>query len=246
MKNIFKKIFGGKSQGNSEDGTNIYRYEQSNNNEGKIAYTPYAEEIAKHFNDVFPGRESINIQEIISDITHIDITVMEGTEEQPFKILYSTGMSSMPMTLPDEFPDESKELYCRAELMMFLPRDWQITEESAKDQNNYWPVTLMKQLARFPHMYNTWLSYGHTIPNYETYDNYADNTGLNGTLLTAFKEEVSVINTKDGNRINIYCIIPVYKEEIEYKLENGMDALMEKLDSVEWLILDPQRENTCK
>lgn len=64
--------------------------------------------------------------------------------------------------------------------------------------------------------------------------------------LICFKEEISVINTNDGNRINIYYVLPLYKEEIEYKLQNGMDALMDKLDSTDWIILNSQRENTCK
>ncbi|GAA0076979.1 suppressor of fused domain protein [Clostridium sp. CTA-5] len=246
MKNIFKKIFGGKSEGTSEDGTNIYSYKGSVNEEDNVAFTPYAEEITKHFNEVFPGRQSSTFHELISDIVHIDITIMEPIENQPFKVLFTTGMSSMPMTLPDEIPEDERDLYSRSELMMFLPADWDLTEQSIKDENNYWPIRLMKQMARFPHEYNTWFSYGHTVPNYETYDPYAENTGLNGIVFNMFKEEISVINTKDGNRINIYYVLPLYKEEIEYKLQNGMDALMEKLDSVDWIILDSKRENTCK
>ncbi|WP_252243385.1 MULTISPECIES: suppressor of fused domain protein [unclassified Clostridium] len=246
MKNILKKIFGGKSEGTSEDGTSVYRYDESLSDVDNAALTPYVEEIKKHFDKVFPERQSSTFHELISDTIHIDITIMEATEEQPFKILFTTGMSSMPMTLPDEIPEDQRELYYRSELMMFLPADWELTEQSIKNENNYWPIRLMKQMARFPHEYNTWLAYGHTVPNYETYDSYSENTGLNGVIFNMFKEEISVINTNDGNRINIYYVLPLYKQEIEYKLQNGMDALMDKLDSTDWIILNSQRENTCK
>lgn len=246
MKNIFKKIFGGKSEGVSKDGTKVYSYDEGVSNMDNVARTLYAEEITNHFDKVFPGRQSCVFHELISDIIHIDITIMEPTEEQPFKILYTTGMSDIPMTLPNEIPIEERELYCRAELMMFLPPDWELTEQSIKDEDNYWPIKLMKQMARFPHEYSTWLGYGHTVPNYETYDPYAGNTELSGVIFNMFKEEISVINTSDGNRVNVYYVLPLYREEIEYKLQNGMDALMERLDSIDWIILNAQRENTCK
>lgn len=247
MKSLFKKIFGGKTQGTSEDGTSIYKYDEvTKDDEYSVAYTPYAEEITEHFNKVFSGREFKVFHELISDTVHIDITIMEPTEEEKFKILFTTGMSALPMTLPNEIPDEDRELYCRSELMMFVPDNWDLTEEGMRDDNNYWPIKLMKQMARFPHLYNTWLGYGHTVPNYEGYEPYSENTGLNGIVLTMFKEEISIVDTKDGNKINLYYVIPLYKEEVEYKLEYGMDALMEKLENTDWIILDNERENTCK
>ncbi|MBN1044366.1 suppressor of fused domain protein, partial [Clostridium botulinum] len=45
MKNIFKKIFGGKSEGTSEDGTSVYRYDESLSDMDNVAFTPYVEEI---------------------------------------------------------------------------------------------------------------------------------------------------------------------------------------------------------
>ena len=29
----------------------------------------------------------------------------------------------------------------------------------------FWPIQMLKFLARFPHEYKTWLGWGHTIPN---------------------------------------------------------------------------------
>lgn len=187
MIKILKKIFGGKSEGTSNDGTNVYRYDESISNKDNIAITPYTEEIIKHFNEAFPGRQSSTFHELISDTVHIDITIMEAIKEQPFKILFTTGMSSMPMTLPDEIPEDERNLYYRSELTMFLPEDWELTEESIKNEDNYWPIRLMKQMACFPHEHNTWLAYGHTVPNYETYDSYSENTDLNGVIFNMFQ-----------------------------------------------------------
>jgi len=173
---------------------------------------------------------------------------MSPTEEEPFWVLYTNGMSDLPMTIPDEIQEQMEENIERAELMIFLPASWELTQESLQDENNYWPIRLMKMLARFPHQYNTWLGYGHTIPNYQEYEPYADGTGLNGVVLFQLSEEISVIPTKDGNKIHAYFLIPLYKEEMEYKLEHGMDALLDKLFELEddALILNPNRRNTCK
>lgn len=246
---MFKKIFGGKNgKGKTKDGTNIYNYEDTQNrDEINIAKMMYTEEITDHFDKNFPDRVTSVFHEIISDIVHIDVYFMEPTEEEPFRVVYTTGMSDLLMTLPSEIEKEYSHLK-RAELMMFLPATWSTDSEAFKDEKYYWPIRLLKQLARFPHEYNTWLGYGHTIPNSEEYDPYAENTKLNGVVLSALSENIRLINTKDGNLINVYSIIPLYKEEMAYKLENGIDALDEKLSEVEGngLWIDASRKNVCK
>jgi hypothetical protein len=245
---MFKKLFGGKKNKEAKDGTNIYTYEnvQDQNSEG-VAEMQYIEEISEHFNEVFPGRDTTVFHEIISDIIHIDVHFMAPIEEAPFWVVYTTGMSDLPMTLPEEIEEEWGHLK-RAELMLFLPQTWSVDSEAFKDDKYFWPIKLLKQLARFPHEYNTWLGYGHTIPNTNEYDPYAYSTELNGAILSVLKDEISSMETKDGNKINIYSVIPLYKEEMDYKLENGMDALFEKLSEVEgsgyWI--EAERKNACK
>lgn len=248
---FLKKVFGGKNNGEkANDGTTIYTYGESANDDGYEPPAPmeYVEEIVAHFEEVFPGRNSGVFHELISDVIHIDVNIMEPTEEEPFWVLYTTGMSDLPMTIPDEIRSEMDGNYDRAEVMMFLPASWELTENAFKDDNNYWPIRLMKQMARFPHDYNTWLGYGHTIPNFQDYEPYADGTGLNGVVFYQLTEEVSVIPTKDGNQVHTYFLIPLYKEEMDYKLEHGMDALIDKLSELEddLFELNPKRINTCK
>lgn len=247
---MFKKLFGGKKdKENTKDGTSVYNYENvGGEDKDGIAEMLYTEEIINHFDKVFPGRETNVFHELISDIIHIDVHFMEPTEEAPFRVVYTTGMSDLLMTLPPELEEEWGHLR-RAELMLFLPESWPIDSDAFKEDRYYWPVKLLKQLARFPHMYNTWLGYGHTIPNYAEYEPYAEDTGLNGVILSSLKDEISKFKAKDGTVINIYSLVPLYKEEMDYKLENGVDALFEKLsEEIEgsgfWI--DPLRKNVCK
>ena len=157
-------------------------------------------------------------------------------------------MSDLAMHVPDEV--ENKESYERAELMVVLPADWKIGEEEFQDDNNYWPVYFLKRLARFPHEYKTWLGYGHTIPNGMEAEDIA-NTGFGCMLLLppmlSFDEEFLELKTKDGNLINFYAMIPVYKEEMDYKLEEGTDALLDLFDEYGISeLVDIDRPNVCK
>ncbi|NQX47730.1 suppressor of fused domain protein [Paenibacillus tritici] len=246
--NFFKKWFGGKEMGNSEDGTTIYGYDAPDEQQ----LTPpsdilYMEELNEHFNKVFPNRETGVFHELISDIVHIDVNIMEATPDEPYRVLYTNGMSDLPMTLPQEIRKEYKHLE-RSELMMFLPADWPLTQKDFEAEENYWPIRLMKMLARFPHMYQTWLGYGHTIPNTEDYEPYALNTELSGVILFALPEEVSTVHTTDGNQVQVYFLVPLYREEMEFKLESGMDELIDKLSGLpgDFLVLNPNRPNACK
>jgi suppressor of fused protein SUFU len=52
-----------------------------------------------------------------------------------------------------------------AELAICLPADWPLDQESFRDWSVPWPVRLLKQVARLPHEYGTWLGPWHSVPN---------------------------------------------------------------------------------
>ena len=212
--------------------------------------TPYEPEICNHMNRLFPNRVTRVYREFESEFLHLDVFVMKAPTKKDFHVIYTTGMSAMPMTLPEDFPPEYKGLE-RAELLLFLPAEWDILTgyETDKDvpDHLWWPVNLMKYLARFPHEYKTWLGWGHAIPNSEKYVPYDPSTKLCGAMLGALQEEISVLRTKDGTQINLYPILPLYKEEMDYKMKYGTEALLQKLSKLNGygMIVFPDRPNVC-
>jgi hypothetical protein len=52
-----------------------------------------------------------------------------------------------------------------AELVMALPAEWPLEQSELEDESNYWPLGLLKMLARLPHEFETFVWFGHTIPN---------------------------------------------------------------------------------
>lgn len=230
-------------------GSPIYRYEEQENREFQMPAEMgrYAGEIEAQFAQLFPDHKSFVFHELLSDLVHIDVHVICPDEELPFYVLYTTGMSDLPMTLPEEI--ENPELYRRSELYLFLPGDWQLGKPGDVGTDippeYYWPIHLIKFLARFPHEYKTWLGWGHTMPNGPGYAPIGEGTKMGGVVLTAM-DKVPPLKAKDGTVVNFYMVLPAYKEEIEYKLRYGMEKLEERfMEGKVSLVWDIQRPNLC-
>lgn len=234
----------------SPGGSPIYRYEATED----AAWRPptvcgtYAQAVTAHFETLFPGRESFVFHELVSDLVHIDVNIMRPTREQDFYVLYTTGMSDLPMTLPDEIADREDLKY--AELYFFLPGSWNLGETGTLDadlpESSYWPIRMLKFLARFPHEYRTWLGFGHTMPNGPEYAPFCDGVGFGGVVLSWSGGDLGGLTADDGCRLKLYGVIPAYKEEIEYKLKYGMEGLDRRFREGDLpMVLDVSRPNLC-
>lgn len=240
-------------------GSAILRHAQVQNTggmEGQVS--PYYEELEAFFNGAFPGRETFVWHEIISDRVHIDVYSMAPTPQQPYFVLYTVGMSALPMSLKG-VPHAGRYGYLqRAELVAYLPADWPLEQLQGPDTPEeavYWPVRLLKGLARMPHRYDTWLGAGHSVPNGEPMRPYDASTGFSGAVLY-FPDEgngpqcLLPVATKDGGQVMLYVVVPVYPGEMEYKLEKGADALEERLRALPgwqgFLISNDRPDTSCK
>ena len=111
---------------------------------------------------------------------------------------------------------------------MTLPAHWQLDQASLDDERWYWPIRLLKTLARLPHKHATWLGWGHTVPNGDPPQPYAANTQLAGAILlpsitapSAFHELV----IPGHKHIHFFSVVPLYESEMNLKLAKGSDAL---------------------
>ncbi len=229
----------------SKSGNPIYRYDDVVPNEFRPAIgddqniDAISDHIEKHI-----GPIELVYHEIVSDHVHIDIHWVKPSEKFPFNTLVTSGMSDLPMHVP-----EGLENFRFAELCILLPSNWKIDKKAFEDENNYWPVRWLKTIARFPHEYNTWVGEGHTIPNGENAAPFADNTKLGCMLLLSsytFGEEFTTLEINDQKNIHFHCLIPLYKEEMLLKLKKGSDALLDKFDKYEISeIINNNRVNTA-
>lgn len=202
------------------------------------------EEISNHI-ERYIGEVSMVFHELISDTVHIDVHHVKPTKERPFHTLVTSGMSDLQMSVPE---DINSTRYM--ELMVTLPESWKIDDESFKDEKWYWPVRQLKFLARFPHKYGTWLAWGHTIPNGDPAEAFAENTKLSGSILLPsvnVPEAFANLEINEDKIIEFFSIVPLYDEEMSLKLNKGSDPLLDKFDKygVSDLII-PDRKNVAK
>lgn len=196
--------------------------------------------IVEHVEKYF-GKVDNVFHEILSDAVHIDVHIINPTDERKYYTLFTTGMSYRPMNAP-----EGCEQFSYGELIMHLPPDWDV---KSSEDNDYWPIFMLKFLARFPHKYNTWIFFGHTIPNGADAEPFGDNTDFGCMILgkTIMADEEFAAMKLGDKTIYFMTMLPIYKEEMEFKLENGSDALWEILsDNGVGDIIDINRVNACE
>jgi hypothetical protein len=185
------------------------------------------------------ARADFVFHEIVSDKVHLDVHVVPPGDRNPFWLLYTTGMSARPMTVPAEV-----EVGPYAELMVLLPPSWKCDHASWKDERWYWPVRWLKTLARLPHDYDTWLGFGHTVPNGDPPKPFDKSTKLGCMLVmpsVTLPPEIHEIPVGDVS-IDLFALWPIHVDEMQYKLDRGADALIDAFEAANVTdLIDPGR-----
>ena len=195
--------------------------------------------IEQHIKNTFGDFENVS-HEQGSPKLHYDISVFPPSDERDYYTLVTMGMGAHRMNVPEELAEYKLE---RAELAIALPPDWKLDEESLKDERWYWPIGLLKVLARLPISNDTWLGFGHTMDKQSP---FAEDTELCAALLVGPQDVVwnggEVCTLPSGEEVNFYQVIPLYRNEMEYKMEHDADALLKKMAGISFVV-NPTRQN---
>lgn len=197
------------------------------------------------------GEVACVYHEIVSDLVHVDVHIVAPTAERPFHTLVTSGMSEAPMTTP-----EAARSMRFAELMMRLPADWPLGIESndamqkaLADERNYWPIRLLKSLARMPHEYDTWLGYGHTIASGDPPEPYVPGVPFQHAILLPsphLAPDDHVLKVGDRETY-FWAIYPLHPDELTFKLNHGADKLWDRmLNAGVSDLLDVKRKSVCR
>lgn len=193
----------------------------------KATFDEHAEAIATHLDNNYKTEEITVFHEIFSPDFHLDVYFVTA-EKHNFNILLTCGMSTLAMQIPDavENPDD----YKFAELMLLVPKSLAFGKVTGQSGND-WLIEMLKESARFAHHYDTWISIGHTLQATYGMEPYSENTDFTGVVIlpsVTFNEEFTAVKAGE-NIINIYSVFPLYANELTYKIENGYNALLDKL-----------------
>ena len=187
------------------------------------------------------GEYTFVYHELYSPDIHVDILVIPPNQEFNCYKLITRGMGAYKMNVPSQLKDYELE---RAELVIYLPSNWNM--DFSKEENS-WVVKLLKQFARLPIDEKSWIGFGHTLAHNDV-ESYASNTKLSSLILID-----SIDNTGNSidfslptkGKINFYQVLPLYKEELEYKMKYGTAKLLEKLSNAS-VVVDINRKNYCE
>lgn len=177
------------------------------------------------------------------DASAIEVLHVAATTDRPVHTLITSGMSDQAMAIPAG-TDSPEHL----ELMTTLPRGWQLDAQAPRDATWYWPIHQLLQLAALPRQSNTWLGWGHTVPNGEPPQPLAANTKLCGAIIVpSLLVPTPFYELKLARRtIAFFSVVPLYQEELALKQREGMKALLEKLiDRGIRDLVDPKRRNVA-
>lgn len=228
---------------------------------GKVAPTLYMEEIEDHFTELFNVKDEEHrvFHELMSEYVHIDIHIISPNEERPFYVLFTTGMSDLQMTMPEEATWDEKKLHERAEIICFLPPNWQPENPESPDDDYSWVISCLKRCARYPHEYKTYLEGCHTIQFTMENKPFSDNTRFSSVVFIGldykdfdgkYGDKFGGFSTKDNTYINLICLIPIYEEEMNFKLEEGAGKLFmrlfgETVKDFQQLVINNKRESVA-
>ena len=223
------------------DGTKADAFWSSRkNSEPEVYSEDEMSAIEHHIKNTFGEFENV-FHELGSPDIHVDICLVPPSGERGYYTLVTMGMGAHRMNVPEELAEYKLE---RAELVIALPPDWKLDGESMKEERWYWPISLLKVLARLPIASDSWLGFGHTMDKESP---FAEDTELCAAILTGPQgmgvgDGGEVCTLPSGEEVNFYQVIPLYRDEMEYKLEHDADALLEKMAGISFVV-NPTRQN---
>ncbi len=201
------------------------------------------DEIDAYISEVFGNFENV-FHEIVSPDIHLDVCFIPPTDEDPYYKLVTLGAGAYEMNIPDKWKKYNLE---RAEYVIYVPKDWNLQSQDMKD---YWPIKTLKNVARLPIWCDTWLSFGHTTQADEEGTPYASNTRFNSVVLDFCKNSQGEVQlkTSSGKTINFYQVIPLYPEELIFKMDNNAETLLAVFDEkgIEYKVVNINRRSVIE
>lgn len=208
-------------------GSRIFRHQAAPAGAGVVASDEAAAAAVTALIGEHIGAAENVFHELVSELVHLDVHIVAPSDGDDAYTLFTTGMSDRAMTMPEGL-DETPF----AELMIRLPATWRLTQEDAGDERWFWPVRWLKTLARLPHQYGTWLGLGHTIPNGDPPRPVAPESPFVGFLIagaTSLPEDGDLARVASGKEIRVLAVYPLTAAEMQHKLDEGADALIERM-----------------
>ncbi|MDX2359438.1 MAG: suppressor of fused domain protein [Crocinitomicaceae bacterium] len=153
----------------------------------------------------------------------IPLLILDLELKSPVTVIVTNGLSDYRMPVPEKLVGkEHNELY------FCLPNYWEW--EDAANPNMNWVFPWIQRLAKFVVEKETWFGHGHTMPCGKEELALSNSMQQNHFLLSdpiLLEQELAPIDLEDKT-IHFLGIIPVFKDEFQYKQSRGTFKLLTK------------------
>lgn len=207
----------------------------------------HARQVQAYFHGLFPRRKWQTVSDCKDNPLAIDVEVLYPTVEEPFYLLHTLGMSAAPMHCPVNQWPRDRDRY--SELCMMLPADWPFRPNrpiSLSDSAG-WPLWLLMELGRVPHMHQICMTHGFVLANTESHAPFSSQAPFSGVAMVQFEGELGEIPLQDGRRIELLMPLLLYTEEMALCDTIGVDAVAEEIveENGGSFALDIHRQNVA-
>jgi hypothetical protein len=223
LKDWFRRKRGPKKIGTSKGGSDLLKYDNADPPKPQMGFQeestlPQTEDRERIYGDFF-GPSDGAYHELVPLIPHIDVYCYPPNAKREFYTFVTGGMSDMPMHSPPELGRDCR----RIELVFY----------AADDEKQY--AEFLRNLGHFAHDNDTWLHWGHTMPN----GNPPSPLFGEGPLDTIFFMpsivtpdcELGGRLTIESDPVNLVWCVPITTAECQLKLDHGTDALYDLFDA---------------
>lgn len=190
------------------------------------------------------GECEIVLHEIASQLVHVDVHICKPTPTSNAWTLITSGMSDRPMPRAADY-----KVPPHAELMLRLPPTWPAATRgvSNTENNALWPHNILRQLARMPHECNFAVGPFHTLCFTNPPSPLREDAPFVGVFLLPpihLPTSAHTITTASGREIHLYSVHFLYQDELDHKIEHGIDPILDLFDEVKLSdILDINRKS---
>ena len=156
----------------------------------------------------------------------IPLLVLELESTSPVTVIVTNGLSDYRMTVPEKY--SGKE---HIELYFCLPSYWDWQDLDNPKMN--WIYPWIRRMAKHLVEKETWFGHGHTIPTGKDLTPISESMQQNHFILLepiGLVNELKPIELSD-KQVNFLAVVPIFKDEMDYKQARGTYKLLNKLNS---------------
>ena len=146
---------------------------------------------------------------------HVDLAVIQPTEERPYYTVCTIGVGAYRMTMnnEDRVENHTPEYY---EFLIHLPADWVVLPEEGYDkEENWWPIRLLKAVAVEPKLSNECFKFNEIV-SYKRSSVTENPTSVYIDYPLPDPYYSTLFNTSTGRSVQFLQIIPLTEEEANH------------------------------